>query len=291
MTCLKPNADCDDMLKIVVMNDLHLVSPGSPSPNMDTSERFDLALQHAVQRHSDADLCVFAGDIADKGDAGAYAVFDRLRCQYEVPQCVTLGNHDDRTVYTSTAANFEMDPNGYIQCRRDIKGHCILVLDSSEPGRTRGGFSKQKRDWIHAQLSDAKDLDLPVIVILHHNPSALQMPVDAYRLDEPDVLKAALLESGANIMQIVSGHCHISSAGSWSGIPCATIAGNHHSVEPFLRRRTGQQECYASSAEYGVVVSNGADCAVHFETYIGAQQAMDHALFPKKKDQTFEPMI
>ena len=101
---------------------------------------------------------------------------------------------------------------------------------------------------------------------------------------------AALKGSGADILQVVAGHCHISSSGSWGGLPCATIAGCHHNVEPFLRGREGWQKCYESTGQYGVLVSNGRDCAVHFESFIGRPEPMDTGLFPNKEDQVFEPL-
>lgn len=278
------------MLKIVIMNDLHLVAPGTEQPRMDTTARFAVGLADAAALHGDADLCVFAGDLADQAEPGAYRVFDELRPRFDVPQLVTLGNHDDRDVFRATCPEAETDPNGYVQARRDLKGHCVLVLDSSEPGELRGGFSQAKLAWVANQLADAKGRGLKVIVILHHNPAALQMPVDTYRLAEPEVLLAALKESGADILQVVAGHCHISTSGSFGGIPCATIAGNHHNVELFLRGRTGWQTCYKGVAQYGVLVSNGSDCAVHYESYIGRGDPMDTSLFPNKHDQVFEPL-
>lgn len=284
------NAKNARLLKIVVMNDLHLVAPGTAAPRMDTTARFEAALRNASERHGDADLCVFAGDITDQAEPDAYQMFDRMRAGFPVPQCVTLGNHDDRNVYLSCSQDAETDSNGHVQWRRDIKGHCVLVLDSSEPGEERGGFPPLKLAWVASQLADARRLGLKAIVILHHNPAALQMPVDTYRLAAPGELLAVLKDSGADILQVVAGHCHISSAGSWGGLPCATLAGNHHRVEPFLRGRNGRHECYEGPAQYGVIVSNGSDCAVHFESYVGEAEPMDGALFPKKVDQRFEEL-
>jgi len=272
------------------MNDLHLVAPGAAAPRMDTTTRFETALKSAAERHQDADLCIFAGDIADQAEPDAYHMFDQKRRLYPVSQCVTLGNHDDRDVYLGSIQGADTDPNGYVQCSRDIKGHRLLILDSSEPREERGGFPPRKLEWVAEQLAEAKNEGLKVIVALHHNPAALQMPVDTYRLAEPNELLIVLKTSGADILQVVAGHCHISSAGSWGGIPCATIAGNHHRVEPFLRGRTGRQQCFEGPAHYGVIVSNGSDCAVHFESYIGEPKPMDGLLFPKKVDQSFEEM-
>jgi len=97
-------------------------------------------------------------------------------------------------------------------------------------------------------------------------------------------------KSGADIIQVLAGHCHISTAGSWGGYPCATISGNQHRVEPFLRGRTGQQTAYSAPAQYGIILSDGINCAVHFQNYVDASPEMDPALFPKKMNQAFEEL-
>jgi len=43
------------------------------------------------------------------------------------------------------------------------------------------------------------------------------MPVDTYRLAEPEKLLKAPLDSKADIIQILVGNCHINTAGSWGG--------------------------------------------------------------------------
>ncbi|MBL4873401.1 MAG: metallophosphoesterase [Rhodobacteraceae bacterium] len=278
----------DRLLKLVVMSDIHLLPKGEVKRGLDTAPRFEKAIQSVNELHSDADLCVFAGDITEQSNAGAYALFDEIRAGNELPQRVMLGNHDDRNDYLKHAENPMLDENRFVEGFDDIKGHRILMLDSSEPGRLRGGLCEQKLAWTAERLAEAKALGLKVILLLHHNPCALQMPVDAYRLAEPEKLLQVLHESGADIIQILAGHCHITSAGSWGGYPCATIAGNQHNVEPFLRGRTGQQDSFAAPAQYAVIMSDGINCAVHFQSYVNESTIMDPELFPQKVDQKFE---
>lgn len=278
----------DGLLKLIVMSDIHLLPKGEVKRGLDTAPRFMAAIQSVNTLHGDADLCVFAGDITEKSDVGAYALFDEIRSGNSLPQRVMLGNHDDRNIYLQRTQNPMLDLNSFVQGYDDIKGHRILMLDSSEPGVLRSGLCEKRLSWTAERLAEAKALGLKVIILIHHNPSALQMPVDTYRLANPDKLLKVLRASGAEIIQILAGHCHISTAGSWGGYSCATIAGNQHSVEPFLRGRTGQQECYESSAHYGVIMSDGLNCAVHFQSYLSEATIMDPALFPYKMNQKFE---
>ncbi|GHB49427.1 3',5'-cyclic adenosine monophosphate phosphodiesterase CpdA [Pseudovibrio japonicus] len=280
----------DRLLKLIVMSDIHLLPRGEVKRGLDTAPRFDAALDSVQAFHMDADLCVFAGDLTEKSDVKAYELFDNLRSRIDLPQRVLLGNHDDRDVYIRCAKEPMQDENGFIEGYEDIKGHRVLMLDSSEPGKTRGGFCDKRLTWVVERLAEAKSAGLKVIILLHHNPCALQMPVDTYRLSEPEKLLAVLHDSKAEIIQIVAGHCHITSAGSWGGYPCATISGNQHRVEPFLRGRSGQQACYEDPAQYAVLLSDGTNCAVHFQNYIDQSTVMDQLLFPAKMNQEFEKL-
>lgn len=270
------------------MSDIHLLPKGDVARGLDTAPRFMRAIQSVNTLHKDADLCVFAGDITEKSDVDAYKLFDEIRAGNDLPQRVLLGNHDDRDIYLEHANNPMLDENGFVAGFNDIKGHRILMLDSSEPGEKRGDLCEQRLEWTSERLSEAKAQDLKVILVLHHNPCALQMPVDTYRLAAPEKLLKVLHASGADIIQIIAGHCHITTAGSWGGYPSATISGNQHSVEPFLRGRTGQQDCYEAPAQYAVIMSDGVNCAVHFQCYVNESKIMNPELFPYKLDQKFE---
>lgn len=278
----------DKLLKLIVMSDIHLLPKGEVHRGLDTAPRFRKAIQSLNALHQDADLCVFAGDVTENAHPDAYALVDEIRAMCDLPQRLMLGNHDDRNVYLEHAKQPMLDENNFVAGYDDIKGHRILMLDSSEPGELRGGFCEQRLSWTAERLAEAKALGLKVIVILHHNPCALQMPVDTYRLAEPEKLLKVLQQSGADIIQIIAGHCHISTAGSWGGFPCATISGNQHSVEPFLRGRTGQQACYEDRAHYAVLMSDGVNCAMHFQSYVNESTVMRPELFPRKMDQKFE---
>lgn len=282
------SAYTDRLLKLIVMSDIHLLPKGEIKRGLDTAPRFSRAIENVNEFHADADLVVFAGDITEKADASAYTVFDEIRAGNNLPQRVMMGNHDDRNVYLDRAEDPMLDKNHFVQGYDDIKGHRITMLDTSEPGVLRSGLCQQRLAWTAECLADAKAQGLKIILLLHHNPCALQMPVDTYRLAEPEKLLEILRNSGADIIQILAGHCHIASAGSWGGYSCATISGNQHSVEPFLRGRTGQQTCFEAPAQYAVLMSDGINCAVHFQSYVNQSTIMNPELFPNKMNQRFE---
>lgn len=283
------------LLKLVVISDLHLLPEGKTKAGLNTTERLLKAFDDVHTYHSDFDLCVFAGDIADKADAEAYRNFENLRSGLDLPQRVMMGNHDNRDIYLDHAVKPMLDENGFVQGIDDIKGHRVIMLDSTIPAEvgipTRRSLLCEKRlAWLAERLREARDRDLKVILIIHHNPNALQMPVDTYRLEKPDELLAVLKASGADILQILAGHTHVQTAGSWGGYPCATIIGNAHRSGEFLRGRTGQQPTYEGPAQYGLILSDGKNCALHYHNYIEFDPELPSELFPHKMNQPFEQL-
>ncbi|SEQ91244.1 metallophosphoesterase [Thalassovita taeanensis] len=277
------------MLKIIVMSDVHILPEGVVKHGLDTSERFAIAIDDANTFHDDADLCIYAGDIADEGDAASYARFEALRAGNPIPSFVMMGNHDNRPTYLETASDPMVDDNGFVQGIADIKGYRVIMLDSSEPGRVDGVLCNDRLAWLAARLAEAKDRDLPVILVLHHPANRLHMPVDTYGLTDADKLASVLLESGARIAQIVAGHCHIPTAGSWHGIPVATISGNQHRVGLHLRNMTRQQPCYEGAAQFAVLLATTSGVTVHFHNYVDRNVQLPDAMFPWKRVQKFGP--
>jgi len=275
------------MLKIIVMSDIHLTKPAETRFGLDTAERLRKAISDVRDFYDDADLCVYAGDIADSGQMEAYALFEKIRQHNLVKSRVMLGNHDDRPTYLDNAIDPMIDENGFIQGFIDIKGYRIIMLDSSEPGHTEGILCDKRLGWLATRLAQAKAASLPVILIVHHNANRLQMPVDTYILAEPEKLAKVLKDSGAQIAQIIAGHCHITTAGSWFGFPVATISGNQHRVGGFFRNMSGQQPCYEGPAQFAVLFADKEGITVHFHSYIERNIQLPDAMFPWKLNQKF----
>ncbi|MBL0373513.1 metallophosphoesterase [Rhizobium sp. KVB221] len=273
------------MKKIIVLSDIHLGPSGTVKFGLDTAVRFARALDDINKLYGDADLCVFAGDIADEANPAAYQLFEDMRTRLSMPQYVLLGNHDDRQVYLDNCKAPMLDVDGFVQGAHDLGDTRIVMLDSSEPGHVEGILCPKRLSWLSEQLSAAKAKNQQVVLIIHHNPQKLFMPVDRYSLAEPDMLLSVLKESGARIPLIMAGHCHITTAGSWGGFPVVTISGNQHSVAPFLPGMTGQQACYEGPAQFGIIMCEEENCTVHFHSYINRNVELPAAMFPWKKDQ------
>ena len=64
------------MLKFIVISDIHIVPQNELCNGIDTFERFDLAIDSINSDHPDADFCILAGDLADKGQIESYLRFN-----------------------------------------------------------------------------------------------------------------------------------------------------------------------------------------------------------------------
>ncbi len=270
------------MLKFVVLADIHIVPEGDLSHGLDTAERLDQAVAFVNEHHADADFVVFAGDLTDRGDAASYKRFKAGTADLKAPVYLTLGNHDHRPTFLAEYGDDLADETGNVNHVIDQKGQRIIVLDSSDPAERGAGFLEPAQiDWLQARLDEAKDR--PVIVVLHHNITKLHVQTDFIILKDNQALAEALA-SHPDIRQVVSGHVHMSTAGTYRGIPFTTFAGAHYSIEPTLESRSGpvpggpvpRRE---GPGQLAVVLSDETSTVVHMENFLDRHLVMAPMLF------------
>ena len=181
---------------------------------------------------------VFTGDLADKGEPGAY---DLLRDMVE-PVAARLGaaviwvmgNHDDRAAFRAGllpaesgsdsgfgSGSGQVDPTSPIDQVHEINGLRVITLDTSVPGHHYGAISPHQLLWLANELSTpAPD---GTILALHHPPvpSVLDLAV-AVELRDQDALARVL--QGSDVRSILAGHLHYSSFSTFAGIPVSVAS-------------------------------------------------------------------
>ena len=252
-------------LKFVIMSDLHLVPEGALSVTLDTAARLEQAVDAVLARHADADFCILAGDLADRGEAAAYERLKTIIARLPIPAHITLGNHDDRPTFLSVFGDDFAAETGHIDKVIDTKGYRIIMLDSSEPGRVDGVLEQAQIDWLTARLAEA--MDRPVIVVLHHNANALHIHSDRIRMLEPDAFIAAL-KTHPDIRQVIAGHVHLTSTATWHGLPFTTLAGGHYSVDFSVDRPDAPMRRISGPGQMAVVVGTPDRTTVLFDDFI-----------------------
>lgn len=252
------------MLKIVILSDLHLVPKGVVSVTLDTYQRLEQGIAHLNTVHGDADLCILAGDLADRGEEAAY---DRLRsavAEAAMPVEITIGNHDDRNTFAKVFGSEMLSETGHVDKVIDIKGYRIVLLDSAVTGQHGGRLEESQLDWLGQRLAEVPDI--PVIVVLHHHANPLSTRVDQIILENGTRL-AEVLGTHGDVRQVIAGHVHYPSTAIWKGLPFTTLAGGHYSVNAVLDPERDVTRL-AGPAQMAVVLADAEQTLVHFDDYI-----------------------
>ncbi len=260
------------MLKFLVMSDLHLAPSPDLAHGLDTSKRLALGVESINQEYPDADFCMLAGDLVDRGDKESYQRLKAIMQSLKIPYYPALGNHDDRDAFLSVFGRAQCDSNGHVQRVIDQKGYRVIVLDSVEAGRHTGVLCDKRLAWLRDQLNTA--LDRPVIVIIHHHVNKVRFFMDDYLLENPNEL-LDVLDTHPDVRHVISGHVHISTTGIIRGIPFTTVAGGHYTFAVSLgsdsRKKVKKLE---GPAQYAVVLADEASVTVHFHNYIDQHTAL-----------------
>lgn len=257
------------MLKFIVLSDIHIVPVGRLCNGLDTTSRLDTAIDFVNTNHADADFVIFSGDLADRGEPDAYvrlqASLERLR----LLSYLTLGNHDHRPTFLQHFAD-HANETGNVDHVIDIKGHRIIVLDSSDPAAGGSGvLERSQLDWLQLRLDEARDK--PVIIALHHNITKFHTQNDFIILrDTADFAEVVATHPG--IRQVISGHVHMTASGTYKGIPFCTLSGCHYSIEPTLESLSGPVPAPVprreGPGELAVVLSDEEATVVHMEAFL-----------------------
>ena len=264
------------MLKLLVMSDIHLVQHGRLSIGLDTEARFRCAIRHINCHNSDADLCILAGDLADLGEPEAYERLENELRQLKVPVQLTIGNHDSRDNFAARFPDRINPDTGRVDQRIDIQGHRIVILDTVADGTHAGEISPAQVNWLKAQVAEA--MDRPLIVIMHHNFTALWVSTDAIRLrNGADIVGA--LNGHPDVRHVICGHVHLSATGVCRGIPFTTLSGCHFRIEPRMSRPDREVRCYEGPSQYLSVISDHSSTVIRFENFIDRHIFLPPELF------------
>jgi Icc protein len=272
------------MLKFLVMSDLHLVSPGQLSHSIDTTARLDLAVAHINEFHNDAAFCILAGDLTDIGDAASYARLADHTASLPMPLHMTLGNHDDRGAFAAQFGQDKLSETGYAdRIIDDESGYRIIMLDTLIADTDAGDLAPVQLEFLQNALDTAHDR--PVIIVMHHNPAPFGVPMDFIRLGNAEEF-AAIAQSHPDIRQVITGHVHKSTAGSFRGLPFTTISGNHYNLLPRLVDSFSDIPRVEGPGQIGVVLATDDTVVVHQENFYDRHQAYPPELFAWEPDKS-----
>ena len=251
-------------MKLIQVSDLHFVPPGTRLFGIDPRERLAAAIADINEKHADAELCLFTGDLADHGAPAAYEALREALGALRPPYRLLIGNHDDRANFRRVFPDAPTDGDGFVQTVVRTGAGDLILLDTHEPETGAGSFCAARQAWLRARLAEADGR--PAYVFMHHPPFDIGIPtLDKIRLIEPEGFAAAL--DGGDVRHIFFGHVHRPVSGSWRGIPYSALRATVHQVPlDFAPRRTMPYSYEPPT--YAVILIEDECTVVHLHDYL-----------------------
>ena len=256
------------MHKIIWLTDFHLSTAG-PVLGLDSQAACDKAIDWVVRHHGDADCCVVTGDLSENGTADEYRTIANALDRLPMPWLPLVGNHDSREHCAAIIDLPDTCLPGFVQYTVDLSAQAgagvrLVCLDTLVPGESGGLLCQQRLAWLESVLS--KSANRPVLVFMHHPPSALGVaPFDAIGLENASELNT-LLSRYACVKQVFAGHVHRVFQGVVNGVPFATQRSVLMQAPP--PRPAWNWDSFAPADEppgYGVITVQAGDVTVSHE--------------------------
>lgn len=210
------------------MSDTHLLGGDDPLYGAVDSEQrlrevFDDLEASGVRPHA----IVFTGDLADKGEPGAYAklraIVEPAAARLGAQVIWAMGNHDDRAAFRAglldgPAAHGADAPVDQV---RFIDGLRIITMDSTVPGHHHGEFTGAQLRW----LADQLEVPAPhgTILALHHPPVPSVQDL-AVLVELRGQRSLADVVRGSDVRSILAGHLHYSTTAMFAGVPVSVAS-------------------------------------------------------------------
>lgn len=252
---------------ILHMSDTHLLGgPGSLYGAVDSEERLREVFADLEASGARPQAIVFTGDLADKGEPGAYAklraIVDPAATRLGASVVWAMGNHDDRAAFRAGL----LDERGAradapVDAVHFVDGLRIISMDSTVPGHHHGEFTPEQLRWL------AGVLELPAphgtILALHHPPVPSVQDL-AVLVELRDQRSFADIVRGSDVRTILAGHLHYSTTAMFAGVPVSVASAT----------------CYTQDLLFDGGGSRGQDGAQSYNLVHVYEETIVHSVVP-----------
>ncbi|MEP6842104.1 MAG: metallophosphoesterase [Pseudolysinimonas sp.] len=212
---------------LVHISDTHLLTgEGRLYDRVDSVAQLREMLEALERTGRHPEAIIFTGDLADHGEAAAYAelaalaepVAERLGAKI----VWGMGNHDNRAAFRSELMG-GMRGEGPVDHVMWFNGLRVIMLDTSVPGEHYGELDDSQLAWLADELARPA-LD-GTILAMHHPPipSVLDLAVSVELRDQS---RLAQVLTGSDVRAILAGHLHYSSTATFAGIPVSVASAS-----------------------------------------------------------------
>lgn len=212
---------------LVHISDTHLLAgEGRLYDRVDGAARLRELLGALERTGRRAEAIIFTGDLADHGEAAAYAelgaivepVAERLGARI----VWAMGNHDDRAAFRTSLLG-EAGDDSPVDRVYWLNGLRVITLDTTVPGAHHGEIDDAQLAWLADEL--ARPAIDGTILAMHHPPmpSLLDLAVSVELRDQS---RLAGVLAGSDVRAILAGHLHYSSTATFAGIPVSVASAS-----------------------------------------------------------------
>lgn len=200
------------MLTFVHISDTHLTSDGTDFHGVDPAALLRRFVAYVNAFPQQPDFVLHTGDIANEGNADAYALAAEALSDLQVPLYLVNGNHDERTLlrkFFDAPQDPSGDPGAPLDYAFEVKGERFLVLDAHTDAvpQPLGQFSETQLARIRAEATSDGP---PLTVLLHYLPFKFGSPwLDANMIVTNGLaFHEALLPARDRLRGVFFGHLH-----------------------------------------------------------------------------------
>ncbi|TFD55224.1 phosphodiesterase [Cryobacterium frigoriphilum] len=222
---------------VVHLSDTHFLAEAAPLyGSVDTDSTVIRALAQIDRLGLRPDALVFTGDIADRGQSGAYrrirGLVETAATRWGSRVVWVMGNHDDRAAFRSDllglAETDETARTAPIDSVVTVNGLRLIALDTSVPGYHHGELTDAQLDWLAAELGEPARHG--TILALHHPPIASPIGLMTV-LELREQHRLARVVAGSDIRSILGGHLHYGTHGQFAGVPVSVAAATCYTMD------------------------------------------------------------
>ncbi|OUM40595.1 phosphodiesterase [Arthrobacter agilis] len=254
---------------ILHMSDTHLLGGEGPLYGaVDSELRLQEVFEDLEASGVRPQAIVFTGDLADKGEPGAYAklraIVDPAAARLGATVIWAMGNHDDRAAFREGLLDETPTPAqaaAPVDAVHFVDGLRIITLDSTVPGHHHGEVSLEQLRWLEHEL--AVPAPHGTILALHHPPVPSVQDL-AVLVELRDQRSLADVVRGSDVRTILAGHLHYSTTAMFAGVPVSVASAT----------------CYTQDLLFDGGGSRGRDGAQSYNLVHVYEETIVHSVVP-----------
>ncbi|MFC3298517.1 phosphodiesterase [Arthrobacter agilis] len=251
------------------MSDTHLLGGEGPLYGaVDSELRLQEVFEDLEASGVRPQAIVFTGDLADKGEPGAYAklraIVDPAAARLGATVIWAMGNHDDRAAFREGLLDETPTPAqaaAPVDAVHFVDGLRIITLDSTVPGHHHGEVSLEQLRWLEHEL--AVPAPHGTILALHHPPVPSVQDL-AVLVELRDQRSLADVVRGSDVRTILAGHLHYSTTAMFAGVPVSVASAT----------------CYTQDLLFDGGGSRGRDGAQSYNLVHVYEETIVHSVVP-----------